>query len=111
MVRCVLIWLVLFFFHALHAIKGKTSVSQMLQECLIYETPWCTHNRAYSTITQPLSLVEVRSGNPWLAMLRASLTYTTDAHQLNHLRTAERPTGLIFKNGRCSLIYMNGCEL
>ena len=36
---------------------------------------------------------------------------TTDAYRLNHLRTAERPTGLLFTNGRCSLIYMNGCEL
>ena len=41
----------------------------------------------------------------------APLTNTTDAYQLNHLRTAERPTGLIFKNGWCSSIYMNGCEL
>ena len=35
-------------------------------------------------------------------MLRGHLTYTTDAHQLNRLRTAGRPTGLI---------YMNGCDL
>ena len=41
----------------------------------------------------------------------APLTNTTDAYQLNCLRTAERPTGLIFTNGWCSLIYMNGCEL
>ena len=34
-----------------------------------------------------------------------------DAYQLTRFRTAERPTGLIFTNGRCSLIYMNGCEL
>lgn len=34
-----------------------------------------------------------------------------DACQLSRLRTAERPTGLIFTNGRCSSIYMNGCEL
>ena len=39
------------------------------------------------------------------------MTYTTDANQLNRLRTAERPTGLLFTNGRCSSIYMNGCEL
>ena len=44
-------------------------------------------------------------------MLIDDLAYTTDAYQLNRLRTAERPTGLIFKNDRCSLIYMNGCEL
>ena len=55
--------------------------------------------------------MEVRGGNPWLAMLRAALTYTTDAYQLNHLRTAERPTDLIFTNGRCSSIFKNGCEL
>ncbi len=41
----------------------------------------------------------------------APLTNTTDTHQLNHLRTAERPTDLIFTNGRCSSIYKNGCEL
>ena len=39
------------------------------------------------------------------------LTYTTDAHQLNRSRTAERPTGLIFTNGWSRLIYMNGWEL
>ena len=44
-------------------------------------------------------------------MLRAPLTYTTDAYQLNRLRTAECPTGLISTNDRCSLLYMNGCEL
>ena len=44
-------------------------------------------------------------------MLRAPLTYTTDAYQLNRLRTAEHPTDLIFTNGRCSSIYKNGCEL
>ena len=44
-------------------------------------------------------------------MLSGHLTNTTDAYQLNRLRTAERPTGLIFTNDRCSLIYMNGCEL
>ena len=41
----------------------------------------------------------------------APLTNTTDAYQLNHLRTAERPTDLIFTNGRCSSIFKNGCEL
>ena len=45
------------------------------------------------------------------AMLRDDLTYTTDADQLTRLRTAERPTGLLFTNDQCSLIYMNGCEL
>ena len=44
-------------------------------------------------------------------MLMDHQTNTTDAYQLNRLRTAERPTGLIFTNGRCSSIYMNGCEL
>ena len=42
---------------------------------------------------------------------RSLLTYTTNAYQLTRLRTAERPTGLIFTNGWSSLIYMNGCEL
>ena len=41
----------------------------------------------------------------------APLTNTTDAYQLNRLRTAEHPTDLIFTNGRCSSIYTNGCEL
>ena len=49
--------------------------------------------------------------SPWLAMLRDHLPNTTDAYQLNRLRTAGRPTGLIFTNDRCSLLYMNGCEL
>ena len=44
-------------------------------------------------------------------MNRAPLTNTMDAYQLNHLRTAERPTDLIFTNGRCSSIFKNGCEL
>ena len=48
---------------------------------------------------------------PWLAMLIGDLTYMTDADQLTRLRTAGRPTGLIFTNDRCSLLYMNGCEL
>ena len=47
---------------------------------------------------------------PWLAMLRDHLT-DTDAYQPSRLRTAERPTSLIFMNGWCSLIYKNGCEL
>ena len=34
-----------------------------------------------------------------------------DTYQLNRLRMAKRPTGLIFTNGQCTLIYMNGCEL
>ena len=44
-------------------------------------------------------------------MLRDHLTNTTDAYQLNRLRTAEHPTDLIFTNGRCSSIFKNGCEL
>ena len=48
---------------------------------------------------------------PWLAMLIDDLTSTTDTDQLTRLRTAGRPTGLIFTNDRCSLLYMNGCEL
>ena len=55
--------------------------------------------------------MEVRWGTSWPAMNRAPLTNTTDAYQLNRLRTAEHPTDLIFMNGRCSSIYMNGCEL
>ena len=53
----------------------------------------------------------LREVPPWLAMLKDDLTYTTDADQLNRLRTAGRPTGLISTNDRCSSIYMNGCEL
>ena len=53
----------------------------------------------------------LRGVTPWLAMLSDDLTYTTDADQLNRLRTAGRPTGLISTNDRCSLLYMNGCEL
>ena len=66
------------------------------------------------TNTQPFSLVEVRALQgvcPWLAMLIDNLTCTTDAYQLTRLRMAGRPTGLLFTNDRCSLIYMNGCEL
>ena len=48
---------------------------------------------------------------PWPAMLSGHLTYTTDAYQLTRLRTAGRPTGLLFTSGQCSSIYMNGCEL
>ena len=44
-------------------------------------------------------------------MLRGHLPTTTDTDQLTRLRTAGRPTGLIFTNDRCSLLYMNGCEL
>ena len=55
--------------------------------------------------------MEVRRVYPWLAMLRDHLTYTTAADQLISLRTAGRPTGLIFTNDLCSSLYMNGCEL
>ena len=48
-------------FHALHAVKGDSSASQMLQECLVHDTPWCTRNRAFSTITQSFSFVAVRA--------------------------------------------------
>ena len=44
-------------------------------------------------------------------MLSGHLPTTTDTDLLNRLRTAGRPTGLIFTNDRCSLLYMNGCEL
>ena len=86
-------------------------MSKTLQEYFICGTPWCTRNRARLTNTQNFSLVEVRRVYPWLAMLRDHLTYTTDADQLTRLRTAGRPTGLISTNDRCSLLYMNGCEL
>ena len=86
-------------------------MSKTLQEYFICGTPWCTRNRARLTNTQNFSLVEVTRVYPWLAMLRDRLIYTTHADQLNRLRTAGRPTGLIFTNDRCSLIYMNGCEL
>ena len=62
-------------------------------------------------MTQNFSLVEVRRVYPWLAMLRDHQTTTADTDQLTRLRTAGRPTGLIFTNDRCSLLYMNGCEL
>ena len=42
---------------------------------------------------------------------RRTTRCSTDAYQLNRLRTAERPTGLNSTNDRCSLLYMNGCEL
>ena len=63
------------------------------------------------TSTYYFSFVAGGRGNPWLAVLRAPPTNTTDTDQLNRLRTAGRPTGLIFTNDRCSLLYMNGCEL
>ena len=83
----------------------------MLRERLVYGTPWCTHNRTYF---DNYSILFMRGGKgvyPWLAMLRDHLPTTTDANQLSRLRTAGRPTGLIFTNDRCSLLYMNGCEL
>jgi len=64
--------------------------------------PWYIIDHTYLIFFRLFSLVEGRSSNPWLALLRAALTYTTDAYQLNCLRTAERPTGLIFTNGWCS---------
>ena len=49
--------------------------------------------------TDLLTTLLIRGGKgvyPWLAMLRGHLPHTTDAHQLNRLRTAERTTsGLI----------------
>ena len=82
-------------------------------------TSLTTHHDAQTTVrvltnSQIFSFVEVRALRgvcPWLPTLIDDLTYTTDAYQLNRLRTAECPTGLIFTNGRCSLLYMNGCEL
>ena len=79
-------------------------------------TSLTTHHDAQTTVrvltnSQIFSLVAGGRGNPWLAMLRATPTNTTDADQLTRLRTAGRPTGLISTNDRCSLLYMNGCEL
>ena len=89
----------------------QTSTSRMLRERLVCGTPWCTHNRKYFDKYSNLLIRGVRRVYPWLAMLRDHLTHTTDADQLTRLRTAGRPTGLISTNNRCSLLYMNGCEL
>ena len=92
----------------------QISTSRMLWEYLVYDTPWGTHNRTYFDDYSIFSFVEVRAlrgVTPWLAMLSDDLTYTADADQLNRLRTAGRPTGPISTNDRCSLLYMNGCEL
>ena len=78
---------------------------------LAYDTSWCTHNRTYFDQYSNLLIRGGKGVYPWLAMLRDHLPTTTDADQLTHLRTAERPTGLISTNDRCSLLYMNGCEL
>ena len=83
----------------------------MLWECLVYDTPWCTHNRTYFDKYSNLLTRGGKGVTPWLAMLRGHLPTTTDADQLTRLRTAGRPTGPIFTNDRCSLLYMNGCEL
>ena len=56
------------------------------------------HRHAPQRDTDLLTTLLIRGGKgvyPWLAMLRDHLTNTTDAYQLNRLRTAERPTGLI----------------
>ena len=89
----------------------QTSTSRMLRECLVYGTPWCTHNRKYFDKYSNLLIRGGKGVTPWLAMLRDHLPTTTDADQLTRLRTAGRPTGPIFTNDRCSLLYMNGCEL
>ena len=83
----------------------------MLRDYLAYDTPWCTHNRTYFDNYSNLLIRGGKGVYPWLAMLRDHLPTTTDADQLTRLRTAGRPTGLIFTNDRCSLLYMNGCEL
>ena len=88
----------------------QTSTSWLLRERLVYGAPWCTHNRTYFDNYSTFSFVAGGRGNPWLAMLRAPPINTTDADQLTRLRTAGRPTGPIFTNDRCSLLYMNGCE-
>ena len=89
----------------------QTSTSRMLRERLVCGTPWCTHNRTYFDNYSNLLIRGGKGVYPWLAMLRDHLPTTTDADQLNRLRTVGRPTGLIFTNDRCSLLYMNGCEL
>ena len=71
----------------------------------------CTHNRTYFDNYSNLLIRGGKGVTPWLAMLRGHLPTTTDAYQLSRLRTAGRPTGLIFTNDRCSSLYMNGCEL
>ena len=67
------------------------AIHEMVHACLLIDTLLS----ATPTCSQLFSLVEVRRVYPWLAMLRDRLTNTTDAYQLNRLRTAERPTGLI----------------
>ena len=78
---------------------------------LAYDTSWCTHNRTYFDKYSNLLIRGGKGVYPWLAMLRDHLPTTTDTDQLTRLRTAGRPTGPIFTNDRCSLLYMNGCEL
>ena len=89
----------------------RISTSRMLREYFAYDTPWCTHNRTYFDKHSNLLIRGGKGVTPWLAMLRGHLPTTTDAYQLTRLRTAGRPTGPIFTNDRCSLLYMNGCEL
>ena len=77
-------------------VRGEASVfvgtiREMVHACL----PIDTLLSATPTCSQLFSFVEVRRGYPWLAMLRDRLPTTTAAYQLNRLRTAERPTGLI----------------
>ena len=84
----------------------QTPTSRMLRERLVCGTP-----RTYFDNYSNLLIRGGKGVTPWLAMLRDHLPTTTDANQLNRLRTAGRPTGLIFTNDRCSLLYMNGCEL
>ena len=81
-------------------------MSRMLQEYLVYETPWCTDNRAYLTTTQSLALVEVRAlrgFSPWLAMLqgrpdlhdgRRSAQSSTNGWASNRPNLHERPVQL-----------------
>ena len=83
----------------------------MLREYFAYDTPWCTNNRTYFDKYSNLLIRSGKGVTPWLAMLRDHLPTMTDADQLTRLRTAGRPTGLISMNDRCSLLYMNGCEL
>ena len=89
----------------------QTSTSRMLRERLVCDTPWCTHNRTYFDKHSNLLIRGGKGVYPWLATLRDHLPTTTDADQLTRLRTSGRPTGLISTNDRCSLLYMNGCEL
>ena len=109
--------------HACHApaLLREAVVSQSEERPLCLSKPsvkWCmlactsTRSSARHRLAHNSSHSWRKGRLPWLAMLSGHLTNTTDAHQLNRLRTAERTTSLIvLRTAGSSLIYMNGCEL